>query len=122
KPHILNMSIWNDLNSDVFLETAYMHLLKRVPDKETLNYWKKRKQSMTKESYQSAVIESIINSEEFAIKKVIVSNNIYCNVKEKQRTIIVNTDSEINGYVERLVKVYRRMPSFLRILAKKILK
>lgn len=122
KPDIINMSLWSDLDPDIFLEVAYMHLLKRVPEKEVLNYWEKRKQSMTKTAYQSAVIESIINSEEYSIKKVVVSNNIYCDVKEKQRTIIVNTNSEINCYLEKLVKVYRRMPLFLRKLAKKIMK
>lgn len=122
KPNVINMSLWSDLDQEVFLEVAFMQLLKRVPEKEVITYWKKREPSLTKEAYQSAVIESIINSEEFAIKKVVISNNIYCDIKEKQRTIIINSNSEINNYVEKLVMVYRRMPLFLRKLAKKIMR
>lgn len=122
KPDIVNMSLWSELDNEVFLEVAYMQLLKRVPEKDVLVYWEKRRVSMTKAEYQKAVTESVINSEEFAIKKVVVSHNIYCDIKEKQRTVIINTNPEITYYVEKLVLVYRRLPLVLKKLAKKILK
>ena len=118
KVDILKLS--RERNNELFLRKAYQLMLCRPIDKAALKAWRSN-YALPTEEFQQTVVYGLKNSEEFYINQVRIYNNIY---------------SENNGYggdiscigrpagitvPERMLKIYRKMPGFMKNAAKKIM-
>ncbi len=113
--------ISKERENEVFLEKAYLACLKRFCDEGAFLNWQK-KFSLPKQEFQRQLMISLINSEEYSRNYVKVYNHIY-----SQKNIFggsLNRVQQASGGLnvpERLLRVYRKQPKFLRKLERRIL-
>lgn len=124
-------SVSNDINTvdiyelskytdnSTFLQLAYLMLLKRLPDQRAIEHWQDRLELPYKE-FQSLVIKSLINSQEHYNNCVRAYNNIYSNHNIYGGKISQIRSSGMN-MPEKILKIYRKQPEFLKKLEKKIM-
>ena len=115
---ILKLS--RERNNDTFLKKAYIMMLNRQIDKEALKAWKAN-YKLPPEEFQQAVVNSIKGSEEFFKNQVKMYNNIYSANNSFGGNISGMGRSAGITVPERLMKVYRKLPPFMKNAAKKIM-
>lgn len=104
----------------LFLETAYIALLKRLVDERALTNWEGRL-DIPKEEFQRLLTNSIMNSLEFSKVHIKVYNNIYSQRNAFGGKISSAVSSGGMSMPERLMKFYRKQPEFMKKLEKKIM-
>ncbi len=103
-------------NNRNFLETAYMAFLQRPVDEKAFNNWKE-KFSMNENEFRSAVINTLITSQEFFNASVSVRNNIYAS--GNVLNLSVPAGSSAVRWPDRLLRIYRRQPEFIKKAVRK---
>ncbi len=106
------------LNKKGLVQASFASILRRFPDEGAIADWAK-KEDMPCEEYRIKLITTLVNSAEYKQKGIRVCNNIYSSAQKQPVQVVVQT-----GYagMDRLVKIYSRMPKWMKKLAKKILK
>jgi hypothetical protein len=101
------------MENDLFFLTAYREMLLRMPDPGTCD---KRSDMMNKpaETFQQSLVKSLCNSKEIRIKRVRLRNNPYSELYYNEGT------ASGFGRLEKLHKLYMRLPELIRRLIKKI--
>ena len=118
KVDILKLS--REKNNDTFVKKAYIFMLNRQVDGTALKAWRAQ-YKLPPEEFQRNVVATIKGSEEFFNNQVKMYNNIYSeNTSFRGRLSGIGRPGGI-PVSERLVKVYRKMPPFVKNLTKKIL-
>lgn len=107
-----------NLGKSDFIQAAFATILRRFPDDGALMAWGK-KRDMPDEEYRSKLITTLINSAEHKQKNLRICNNIYMTVEKQPIQVVVQTGY---GGMDRLMKIYSRMPKWMKKFAKKILK
>lgn len=115
---ILKLS--RERNNDTFLRKAYIIMLNRQIDRQALKAWRSN-YKLPPEEFQQAVINSIKGSEEFFNNQVRMYNNIYSANNSFGGNISGMGRSAGITVPERLMKVYRKLPPFMKNAAKKII-
>lgn len=108
-----------ELDNQSFFQAAFVGFFYRIPDEGAMDRWN-RECGLDKEEFQEKVIRSLTGSEEFRDKRVKLYHNIYSTnslVRHSQDHI-----STSSYYMDRLYHIYRHLPGFLKVIAKKILK
>ena len=118
KPKDVNILNFIELCNEEFVQAAYISLLRRIPDKKAVEQWRMRDNDYSKSDFQKAVINSLMRSEEFLFKGVIVHNNIYSENVIQQQIVVGETDEMPNLYVIKLTKLYHKMPRFIKDFAR----
>lgn len=118
-PNQADILSWSHYDPEAFLQIAYMNLLKRTPEPEAIGQWKKQEHK-PREVYQKMVISAITGSEEFAAKGVSVCNNIYSDGQLANHVIIADSGSYYNATIQKLLKLYWKLPSVVRRIIKKM--
>ena len=123
EPHRTDLSVLADVPIDDFLEASYFSVLRRFPDATAAEIWKQKRPTMSEETYKEKVVFSLINSRERSIRGVTVYNNIFSQV-QKQNGIVANTVVAQPAYpgLNRLYKIYYKLPKWLKSLVKALLK
>lgn len=115
---ILKLS--RERNNETFAKKAYIFMLNRQIDGAALKALKPQFK-LPPEEFQHNLISSIKTSEEFFKNQVKMYNNIYSeNTSFGGRLAGIGRPGGI-PVSERLMKVYRKMPPFMKKAAKKIL-
>ncbi|MDO4862941.1 MAG: hypothetical protein Q4A05_02120 [Ruminococcus sp.] len=118
KVDILKLS--RERNNETFVKKAYIFMLNRQIDGEALRAWKPQ-YKLPPEEFQHNVVATIKGSEEFFKNQVRMYNNIYSeNTAFGGRLSGIGRTAGI-PVSERLLKVYRKMPPFMKKAAKKVL-
>ena len=118
KVDILKLS--RERNNETFVKKAYIFMLNRQIDGAALRAWKPQ-YKLPPEEFQRNVIATIKGSEEFFKNQVRIYNNIYSeNTSFGGRLGNMGRAGGI-PVSERLLKVYRKMPPFMKNAAKKVL-
>lgn len=107
-----------ELNNEGFIQAAYIGLLRRVPDEKAIQQWKLKSNNCSKREFQRMVINSIMKSDEFLYKGVIVRNNIYSENILQQQIILNQADDSPNLYMIKLYKIYHKLPNFIKKIAR----
>ena len=118
KVDILKLS--RERNNETFVRKAYIFMLNRQIDDTALRALKSQ-YKLPPEEFQHNVVATIKDSEEFFKNQVKMYNNIYSeNTSFGGRLSNMGRPAGI-PVSERLLKVYRKMPPFMKNAAKKIL-
>ncbi len=118
KPKDVDILNFIELCNEEFIQAAYIGLLRRIPDKKAVEQWRMRSNELSERDFQKAVINSLMKSEEFLFKGVIVHNNIYSENVIQQQIVVDETDEMPNLYVIKLTKLYHKMPRFIKDFAR----
>lgn len=118
KVDILKLS--RERDNDTFVKKAFLLLLGRQIDGTALRQWKPQ-YKLPPEEFQHHVIATIKNSEEFFNTQVRMYNNIYSENTSFGGSISGIGRSAGITVPERMMKIYKKMPPFLKNAAKKIL-
>lgn len=115
-----DLGLLDEVPAESFLEAAFVSILKRLPEAEVRTEWEKRRQTMPEEEYKKQIISTLVNCGERAEKGISVSNNIFTPVQQQVWT----TGSPQGGYpqVDKLYKIYMKLPKWARKMAKAALK
>ena len=104
-----------DDDRDTFLQSLYIALLFRTPEKAARDRWREVK-GLTERQVQSKIFTSLISSQEFLEKGAVVCNNFYSDSAAKVQIVM-----QSNRYMDKLYGYYRKMPGFIKKIVKKIL-
>jgi hypothetical protein len=115
---ILKLS--RERNNDTFLKKAYIFMLNRQVDPYAVKVWKSQ-YKLPPEEFQHNVVSTIKNSQEFFNNQVRMFNNIYSENTSFGGSLSGIGRSAGITVPERLMKVYRKMPPFVKNAAKKVL-
>ena len=112
-----------DLDNMSFMEATYAALFFRTADPGAYANWSKRKDMYTLDFIKS-LINSIGCSQEYLEKGAVLKNNIYSNRAEANRPVSIGKTSDFsaaNKAVNKLYRIYKKLPSPLKKLAKKLI-
>ena len=116
-----------NLDNMAFLETAYVVLMKRLPDKQAKEYWGYFAGKYTQEKFRSELLGTLIDSKECIAKGGTFVNNVIIPRKAMDWNNLNITDDgsgqqdpEKQSLEDRLYKVYPKLPLKLRIALHKI--
>ena len=118
KPKDVDILNFIELCNEEFVQAAYIGLLRRIPDKKSIEQWRNRFNDYSKRDFQKKVINSLMSSEEFIFKGVIVKNDIYSERVIQQQIVVGETDEMPNVYVIKLTKLYNKMPQVIKDFAR----
>lgn len=107
-----------ELNNEEFVQAAYVGLLRRVPDEKAVQQWGLKSNNCSKRKFQRMVINSLMKSDEFLYKGIIVRNNIYSENILQQQIVLSETNDSPNLYMIKLYKIYHKLPSIIKKLAR----
>jgi len=113
---ILRLS--KEKDNGIFLEKAYTEILKRPVDERAYENWKNRFE-LPPQEFQNLVINSIVNSQEYYNSQVRIYNNIYSKHNSFGGNISGVQPSAGITMPEKLMNTYRKMPDFMKKIAKK---
>ncbi|MBP0963768.1 MAG: hypothetical protein J5999_00560 [Oscillospiraceae bacterium] len=128
-PQAANIFHISRTNSNkLFLEKAYIHLLKRFADESAYRNWEGRF-SLFPCQFQRLLTMTLITSDEFSNKNVKVYDNFYSihnqyggDPSNSKKAVEVKK-SEIKLHINnRLRKIYNRLPEAVKKVLRKILK
>lgn len=108
-----------DFDRAAFLECLYVGFFSRTPEETARNSWAEL-QNVSLQEYQKRVFQSLVSSQEFLKNGTIVCNNVYSLPTVRMGATAVQTVNS-NPYVEKLLKIYRKIPAPLRTIIKKML-
>ena len=114
------MKLSRERNNDTFVKKAYIFMLNRQIDGTALRVWKTH-YKLPPEEFQRRVIASIKESDEFFKNQVKMYNNIYSENTSFGGSLAGIGRSAGITVPERMMKIYRKMPLFMRNAAKKVL-
>jgi len=103
-------------DNKTFLETAYMAFLQRPVDDKAFENWKDRF-SLPENEFRTAVIHTLVSSQEFANTMITVENNIY-NSGEMAVSGNAVAGSSVR-WPEKLLRFYRKQPEFVKKVVRK---
>ena len=112
-----------DLDNMSFMEATYAALFFRTADPGAYANWSKRKDMYTLD-FRKRLINSIGGSQEYLEKGAVLKNNIYSNRAEANRPVSIGKTSDFsaaNKAVNKLYRIYEKLPSPLKKLAKKLI-
>ena len=115
---ILKLS--RERNNDTFVKKAFIFMLNRQIDGTALRVWKTH-YKLPPEEFQRRVIASIKESDEFFKNQVKMYNNIYSENTSFGGSLAGIGRSAGITVPERMMKIYRKMPLFMRNAAKIVL-
>lgn len=106
-------------DNKTFLELAYLNFLKRRSDEKAISNWQGRF-SLPSQEFQRLVVNSLIKSQEFHNTCVKAYNNIY-STNNMFGGNISQVKSIGMNMPEKMLKLYRSQPEFLKKLERKIM-
>ncbi len=118
-PHEADVVKLLECDNCIFLECAYLMFLQRPIDEKAFEGWKE-KFSMNENEFRNSVINTLINSQEFANASVTVKNNIYAS--NTINTPSARTVSSAVQFPDKLLRIYRKQPEFVKKAIKHIVK
>ena len=111
-------------NNRLFLEKAYIRMLKRLADERAVSMWEGRF-SLPCEEFQRLLVMTLISSPEFKGKNVDVYNNIYSSHNTYHGVMSSAAKPVSVRQAERRIKIYNALRKVYNILPeciKKILR
>ena len=114
------MKLARERNNDTFVKKAYILMLNRQIDKQALKIWRTH-YDLPPEEFQRAVVIGIRGSEEFYANQVKMYNNIYSEHNAFGGNVAGIAPPAGITVPERMMKLYRKMPSFMKNAAKSIM-
>ena len=102
-----------------FLKKAYLTMLARQIDPGALEAWSERA-ALPREEFQASVVTALKGSDEFFLAQYRLENNLYADHSLYAGTPVGAGASRIT-LPEKLMRMYRKMPTPLKKAAKKIL-
>ena len=117
-PHRADMLRLAGLTKRGFLQAAFTAMCHRYPDEGAIQGWSDQ-MGLEDLLFRRKLTESIRRSEEGIMKQVSIVHNLYSDGEtERVHTMVVT------GYdkLDRLYKIYGKMPGWMKRLAKKIMR
>ncbi len=118
KVDILKLS--RERNNETFVKKAYIFMLNRQIDSYAVKAWKPQ-YKLPPDEFQRNVVTTIKSSQEFFNNQVRMYNNIYSENNSFGGSLAGIGRPAGIPVSERLLKVYRKMPPFMKNAAKKLL-
>lgn len=123
-----------DLDNLSFLETAYVILLKRLPDKDAMEIWSYYAKSLPKEKFRKELLETLVDSKEYITKGGKIKHNMIMPIKTQvwkameiddvmaadQAEDGPQQEAAKEGMRDKLYKLYIKMPTKFRVFLRKI--
>lgn len=107
------------LNNQEFFEAAYLGMLGRLPDDGAYKSWDHHIKNMASQAFQERLTKSILSSNEFKLKGIVIKNCIYA-LNSVDNNIHGSVNSKIAIY-SILHKVYKKLPLKIRLIIRRIL-
>lgn len=117
EPQRTNLEILKNVRKDEILQAAYVTILRRFPDDETVKYWN-QPTIFQQDNYNRTVLKSVANSIERSVKKIDLYNEEMVGFKLFR---LVRLRVTLLPALNFVYKIYRLLPSPFRKTLKKIL-
>ena len=114
-------ALWlsHEENLNHFLQKTYLTMLQRPIDDGAFEQLTQKAAQQTPEDFYAGLVNGLKSSEEFAITRCVLHNNLYAD--HAAYTAVAASSFSRTCIPERLLRVYRKMPEPLKKAAKKIL-
>lgn len=105
------------LDREAFVQGVYAIALDRFIDEDRRLFWKENE--LDTETFQKTVVKLILESVEKKNNNIVVCNNIFDTCEKMEAHVIVQS-----GHLglDRLLRIYAKLPNCLKSVVKKILK